>query len=112
MIRRPPRSTLFPYTTLFRSRARAQLLVREAGIAQTVAERVQRRALEESIGPAFHAVVVERRQVVDALVERDGQPAARIVVAEQHVRDRGSGRLTGIPRLDDRRDVLLRPADR
>src|SRR5947207_9343909 len=25
MIRRPPRSTLFPYTTLFRSRARAQL---------------------------------------------------------------------------------------
>src|SRR5688572_32197332 len=24
MIRRPPRSTLFPYTTLFRSRARAQ----------------------------------------------------------------------------------------
>src|SRR3712207_8027724 len=25
MIRRPPRSTLFPYTTLFRSRARAHL---------------------------------------------------------------------------------------
>src|SRR5258707_4489342 len=25
MIRRPPRSTLFPYTTLFRSRGRAQL---------------------------------------------------------------------------------------
>src|SRR5258707_5750605 len=25
MIRRPPRSTLFPYTTLFRSRARAAL---------------------------------------------------------------------------------------
>src|SRR3712207_9274892 len=25
MIRRPPRSTLFPYTTLFRSAARAQL---------------------------------------------------------------------------------------
>src|SRR3712207_8605227 len=26
MIRRPPRSTLFPYTTLFRSRAHARLL--------------------------------------------------------------------------------------
>src|SRR5258708_11846428 len=25
MIRRPPRSTLFPYTTLFRSRARSQM---------------------------------------------------------------------------------------
>src|SRR2546422_2661929 len=28
MIRRPPRSTLFPYTTLFRSRVHAQRLVR------------------------------------------------------------------------------------
>src|SRR3712207_7594638 len=28
MIRRPPRSTLFPYTTLFRSRGRLQLSVR------------------------------------------------------------------------------------
>src|SRR3712207_7270487 len=27
MIRRPPRSTLFPYTTLFRSHARHQLVV-------------------------------------------------------------------------------------
>src|SRR2546425_183918 len=33
MIRRPPRSTLFPYTTLFRSRlaAQLQLLLRRAG---------------------------------------------------------------------------------
>src|SRR2546422_3605689 len=31
MIRRPPRSTLFPYTTLFRSR-RAGVLVRRTGI--------------------------------------------------------------------------------
>src|SRR3712207_7609769 len=31
MIRRPPRSTLFPYTTLFRS-MRSQTLVREAGV--------------------------------------------------------------------------------
>src|SRR3712207_7827876 len=31
MIRRPPRSTLFPYTTLFRSRRPAGVLVRVAG---------------------------------------------------------------------------------
>src|SRR2546429_4615116 len=31
MIRRPPRSTLFPYTTLFRSRAVELLLLQEAG---------------------------------------------------------------------------------
>src|SRR5256885_3387893 len=30
MIRRPPRSTLFPYTTLFRSHARSSSLVRDA----------------------------------------------------------------------------------
>src|SRR5256884_8549256 len=29
MIRRPPRSTLFPYTTLFRSTARRRLLIRD-----------------------------------------------------------------------------------
>src|SRR2546426_8498212 len=29
MIRRPPRSTLFPYTTLFRSMLRRQRLIRE-----------------------------------------------------------------------------------
>src|SRR2546422_4621216 len=31
MIRRPPRSTLFPYTTLFRSRARESRLVDRSG---------------------------------------------------------------------------------
>src|SRR5437868_7240694 len=30
MIRRPPRSTLFPYTTLFRSQGKVNLMVREA----------------------------------------------------------------------------------
>src|SRR3712207_9159107 len=34
MIRRPPRSTLFPYTTLFRSLARLALIVRGADTAR------------------------------------------------------------------------------
>src|SRR5258706_11191394 len=34
MIRRPPRSTLFPYTTLFRSNFRVELLVCDAGRAR------------------------------------------------------------------------------
>src|SRR6266571_6371623 len=33
MIRRPPRSTLFPYTTLFRSREPGRLLARQLEIA-------------------------------------------------------------------------------
>src|SRR5690349_23963654 len=39
MIRRPPRSTLFPYTTLFRSRARNAVAEIDVG-----SERVQRNA--------------------------------------------------------------------
>src|SRR5260370_1703613 len=37
MIRRPPRSTLFPYTTLFRSRHRRGVLWRSPGAAFSVA---------------------------------------------------------------------------
>src|SRR3712207_8960466 len=34
MIRRPPRSTLFPYTTLFRSDARRQVVVADQDVLQ------------------------------------------------------------------------------
>src|SRR2546428_6988259 len=37
MIRRPPRSTLFPYTTLFRSAGRAQSLPRALGPVPQIA---------------------------------------------------------------------------
>src|SRR5256885_13121500 len=42
MIRRPPRSTLFPYTTLFRSRRRGEQLPARA------------RALEHRVGTGAH----------------------------------------------------------
>src|SRR3712207_7840111 len=35
MIRRPPRSTLFPYTTLFRSLDAAEQLLAQYGVART-----------------------------------------------------------------------------
>src|SRR2546430_10098790 len=37
MIRRPPRSTLFPYTTLFRSRLKVDARVAPAGIVRDLA---------------------------------------------------------------------------
>src|SRR5258707_11018143 len=43
MIRRPPRSTLFPYTTLFRSVSRVVLA--------TASERVERLACDGAAGP-------------------------------------------------------------
>src|SRR5437660_5275271 len=42
MIRRPPRSTLFPYTTLFRSAVRRRRPHRGADTARLPARRVQR----------------------------------------------------------------------
>src|SRR3712207_8814473 len=58
MIRRPPRSTLFPYTTLFRSHHRAgAVLAREAhqldGAGQ-VLQRHPRHALARLRGPLAH----------------------------------------------------------
>src|SRR3712207_8450443 len=53
MIRRPPRSTLFPYTTLFRSPARRDLEV-------DLQERV-RIAVEDG----RHAVLLEQRDVLE-----------------------------------------------
>src|SRR2546426_8169796 len=38
MIRRPPRSTLFPYTTLFRSRNRGKGAALATGIARALAD--------------------------------------------------------------------------
>src|SRR3712207_7055994 len=67
MIRRPPRSTLFPYTTLFRS---AHRRVDEAERAVEVRDRVRVRALGEHeprealLGqePAHHAEGFERSE--------------------------------------------------
>src|SRR3712207_8871081 len=77
MIRRPPRSTLFPYTTLFRSclasvRQRAQTMVKDA-------HRIQARQ---------HAIEV-------AGVERDMVERIRLVrrAFDRHMQDRKSTRL-------------------
>src|SRR3712207_9042213 len=61
MIRRPPRSTLFPYTTLFRSAFLvAAKAIREAGyplkgdlVVSAVAGEISREPVEEWQGPAY-----------------------------------------------------------
>src|SRR3712207_8201554 len=75
MIRRPPRSTLFPYTTLFRSEARPELAL-GAGADGAERRRVRRAA-------AFDAGRVAQRDAEPDLAE------ARI----EDVRDRKSTRL-------------------
>src|SRR2546426_10255157 len=69
MIRRPPRSTLFPYTTLFRSR---QEVVRALAKLQTVASRAE-----------AASAIAEAEIAVQALRAATGtQPAAGADVAQ------------------------------
>src|SRR5256885_10720704 len=72
MIRRPPRSTLFPYTTLFRSRGDA---VFDSRLLQLL-------ATQES--PAV---------LVDSAVPSKLQPLVTQAPTAQHVKDRKSTRL-------------------
>src|SRR3989454_8134569 len=48
MIRRPPRSTLFPYTTLFRSLGRVDVWINNAGADVLTGERATRSRAERS----------------------------------------------------------------
>src|SRR5687768_18365564 len=79
MIRRPPRSTLFPYTTLFRS-----------GLAEKQARRF--REAENNFAKAFQLAPSNSDLLVEwgnALVEQRRYREAR----EKYVRDRKSTRL-------------------
>src|SRR2546430_12649443 len=62
MIRRPPRSTLFPYTTLFRS-----VLDREAA---RVVERYERAAVGHELAQRLHAFLAETSGVGRGILTR------------------------------------------
>src|SRR5256885_8319376 len=73
MIRRPPRSTLFPYTTLFRSRRRHH-----------VAELGDRRVREHALDVAFDARHGRRKQRGQRADARDEYEHARHQRSEEH----------------------------
>src|SRR2546422_11229496 len=74
MIRRPPRSTLFPYTTLFRSRGlRAQAL---AGLAEI---QVARGEADLAIQDAERALAVHR-ELQDDVLETEDQRILAVAV--------------------------------
>src|SRR3712207_8697262 len=64
MIRRPPRSTLFPYTTLFRS----------------VEVRVER---DEGVGAVADLAAAVEQHHVRPLTGLDGRPEQRVVLVER-----------------------------
>src|SRR5687768_18247496 len=77
MIRRPPRSTLFPYTTLFRSHA-AAVLVREKIL---------------KLAAQIFEVIPEQIDLSDGRVSVHGAPDRSLSLGELAARDRKSTRL-------------------
>src|SRR3712207_7079354 len=67
MIRRPPRSTLFPYTTLFRSRVlvidRYEIGERQTSACAAPTEWLENMGLEASIRQTFETLVVHTPNV-------------------------------------------------
>src|SRR2546430_10967341 len=57
MIRRPPRSTLFPYTTLFRSLAELSL---------TIEEELKQKNFAEAIGAVYSAQDVFQSKILES----------------------------------------------
>src|SRR2546425_11863119 len=113
MIRRPPRSTLFPYTTLFRSLVRDRLREgprpphpegRAAGqVLDRVGERGERARVDDADGdherhPARHS----RRG------ERGARALAAEVAAGEGEGSHGAGRMAAKPELAPGRSTLLR----
>src|SRR5256884_8222999 len=92
MIRRPPRSTLFPYTTLFRSRM-------DAFVARRMLQLPQLRELQE------HVIRVERRD--DEAGRAVADAAVRQIIAKERER-RVAGELqeSGAPRSEEHTSEL------
>src|SRR2546427_4295921 len=84
MIRRPPRSTLFPYTTLFRSRS-----LDRQGVAQLVGPTEQGPLLGEGVGPRVGAA--EQLERADVLHDA-GLLIVGLLHQEAVVRDGGWSR--------------------
>src|SRR3712207_7384678 len=81
MIRRPPRSTLFPYTTLFRSSRR-----RPAGrpiIPSTPSRRTRRSSLSVA-GPRHGADIPAAAALLAFLFIKEQMPRARLFRSEEH----------------------------
>src|SRR2546427_9241346 len=76
MIRRPPRSTLFPYTTLFRSLAQGGAAAREA--AQAAAQGLATVAAEAQASDIWSREIARSAEEMRALVEEIDRKSTRL----------------------------------
>src|SRR3712207_8575920 len=99
MIRRPPRSTLFPYTTLFRSDVARAAGARVVAAASTEAKRAAARAAGAEVTVDYTDLKDRVREVTgggaDVVVDPVGGPTAEAALRSltAYGRDRKSTRL-------------------
>src|SRR3712207_9231686 len=104
MIRRPPRSTLFPYTTLFRSRMDSKLVVEQMSGRWKVKHpdmqklALQARQIARQLGSVRYTWVPRAQNgAADALANSamDGRPVHRDLAAEPTTAGRSEERRVG-----------------
>src|SRR5258708_31971751 len=81
MIRRPPRSTLFPYTTLFRSSRDTCILAQTVDITERKHAEEAVRQSEKRFSTIFHA----SPQVITISLHTPDQLIGRLVVDVSHI---------------------------
>ncbi len=92
-----------------RAGGQREIAIRESCIAETVAEGIERLALEIAIRAAIHGVVFEVGQLAHVFVERDGETAGGVVFAGEGVSYGRAALFAGIPRIEDRVNMLAGP---
>src|SRR5690348_18185561 len=93
MIRRPPRSTLFPYTTLFRSRSHPHVdLVLRTGTTGEMIEQVLDRTLEGAFvcGPVAHPGLARSEEHTSEL-QSPVHLVCRLLLEKKKKNDRARG---------------------
>src|SRR2546427_8320982 len=78
MIRRPPRSTLFPYTTLFRSHPRFWAWVIGAGSGLGMLADMLAAGINPNLGSGDHAPALVERQVIDWMKQRSEEHTSEL----------------------------------
>src|ERR1051326_3366685 len=90
MIRRPPRSTLFPYTTLFRSGEISIAMLRDASCTHVIVGHSERRQLfgetNETVNRRLHACLAGGLTPIvcvgETLAERDADATAAVIARQ------------------------------